>query len=119
MPTERIEVPAERSSPRVARRFVAEQLGDVDCVDDVALLTSELVTNAVLHACSPAEVTVVRRPRLVRIEVADADPTTPRKRAPDDRGGRGLHMVEAVADRWGVEPLAAGKVVWFEVDVAG
>lgn len=119
MPTERIEVPPEPSSPRLARRFVASHLADVECVDDVALLTSELVTNAVTHAGSVAEVVLVRRPRAVRVEVGDRDGTAPQKRPPDDRGGRGLHLVEAVADRWGVDRRANGKVVWFEIDLTG
>ena len=119
MPTETIEVPPERTSPRLARRFVVAQLAGVDCADDIALLTSELVTNAVVHAGTAADVTVVRSPSAVRVEVADHAESEPRKRAPDERGGRGLHMVEAVADRWGVEARGAGKVVWFEIDLDG
>jgi anti-sigma regulatory factor (Ser/Thr protein kinase) len=118
VPTQRIEVPAEPGSPRLARRFITAHLGDVGCVDDVALLTSELVTNAVVHAGSAAGVTVTRRSHAVRVEVADHDTTRPRKRTPDDHGGRGLHLVETVADRWGVDSRATGKVVWFEIDVA-
>lgn len=117
MPSEHIGVPMATSSPRVARQFVAARLADIDRVDDVALLTSELVTNAVTHARSAADVTLRRDGRAVRVEVRDRDVAPPRKRRPDERGGRGLHLVEAIADRWGIETRHPGKVVWFEIDL--
>jgi anti-sigma regulatory factor (Ser/Thr protein kinase) len=114
-------------SARRARRFVAETLqswtlsGPVDenLVDVATLLVSELVTNAVVHAGSPA-LLVVRpseRPGCVRVEVCDQDAEPPIVHAfdPDATDGRGLALVAALADRWGVQPTAVGKSVWFEL----
>lgn len=83
----------------------------------VALLTSELVTNAVVHARSDVEVTVSLGARAVRVEVADDGPGRPavRRAGPDSPSGRGLTLVDAVADRWGVDHAAPGKSIWFEV----
>jgi two-component sensor histidine kinase len=89
-------------------------------VEAALLLTSELVTNAVLYAAGTINVDVDLDLTAVRVEVADANeqPPTPRDAAPEDTSGRGLHLVEAMARAWGVEQERAdGKVVWFELDV--
>lgn len=116
MATERIEVPRTSTSPRVARRFVAGLLGDDSRADDAALLVSELVTNAIQHAGSDAEIAVELDGRRLRVEVTDASPARPALREPTATGGRGLRLVEALADRWGVTTRRGGKVVWFELD---
>lgn len=110
------------SSGRAARRFMTETLDqwDVgDLLDSVNLLVTELVTNAVIHAASDAEVAVVLTPTALRVEVADrggGDPT--RKDAADfDTSGRGMALVDTLATSWGVLPRAdGGKVIWFELD---
>jgi len=81
------------------------------------LLTSELVTNAVLHARSDLTVHVCQHDDVVRVAVDDGSDASPRPRDPDagSLGGRGLPLVETLAARWGWEPLPAGKRVWFEV----
>ena len=110
------------SSGRAARRFMSETLDqwDVgDLLDSGNLLVTELVTNAVIHAASDAEVAVVLMPTALRVEVADrggGDPT--RKDAADfDTSGRGMALVDTLATSWGVLPRAdGGKVIWFELD---
>lgn len=105
---------------RHARQFARETLtawGVGGSEDTVALLVSELVTNAVLHARTQVEVRLEGDGRLLRIEVRDRNTRRPvRERVPvDATTGRGLALVEAVADRWGVQPHADGKVVWCEL----
>lgn len=105
---------------RAARAFVRAQLHDWgrdDIAETAALVVSELVTNAVLHARSPVEVRLVRSGDAVQVRVSDASPTLPRPRPAEEPAitGRGLRLVEAVAAEWGVEPAAPGKVVWATV----
>ncbi len=90
-------------------------------MEEVELLVSELVTNAVVHAVSAPRIEVHLGPASVRVSVRDADPRLPRQRVPDEErpGGRGLHLVEQVSTRWGAEPTGEGKVVWFEIDRTG
>ncbi|MFE9726512.1 ATP-binding protein [Streptomyces sp. NPDC005794] len=90
--------------------------------DAAALVLSELLTNAGRHARVPRGREIETRFLLVddglRIEVHDASPVPPRKRAPDLEadGGRGLFIVAAVADSWGYGDRAGpGKVAWAEL----
>lgn len=111
----------EPGTVREARRFVAHALEDVadGRADDAALLTSELATNAVIHAGSPYTVTVRRGGDRIRIEVLDLSAASARRchYSPTSGTGRGLGMVEDVAAAWGVEDTGdGGKVVWFELD---
>jgi DNA-binding NarL/FixJ family response regulator len=103
-----------------ARRFVEETLARWDCasvLDTVNLLVSELVTNAVIHARSEADVAVRLTADAVRVEVSDQASGAPARRVADDEAtsGRGFEIVEALASAWGVEPGPTGKTVWFEV----
>lgn len=110
------------ASARAARRFVRDALAGADSEDledTVTLLVSELVTNAVVHGGSEVDVLVRLQPGTVRVEVTDSSETAlaPRLAADEDVSGRGLALVESLARRWGVEPVAGGgKKVWFEVD---
>jgi DNA-binding NarL/FixJ family response regulator len=110
------------ASARAARRFVRDALAGADSEDledTVTLLVSELVTNAVVHGGSDVEVLVRLMPGTVRVEVRDASEAAPAPRAAgdEDSSGRGLALVESLARRWGVDPVAGGgKTVWFEVD---
>jgi len=105
-----------------ARRFVVDAIGTDHQGHrrDAALLTSELVTNAVAHASTPVKVEVkVKRTRdRARVEVYDscvAEPTV-KPLTLDRESGRGLAIVDAIADDWGVAPdNGHGKVVWFEL----
>ena len=115
----------EPSSVRVARRTVQETLGDVlppGELDAALLATSELVTNAVEHGAAPIDLRVAPGSGSVRIEVRDGSPLLPRWRDeppdPHDVRGRGMVIVSRCTDRAGVDELADGKAVWFEIDVA-
>ncbi|MDC7336594.1 SpoIIE family protein phosphatase [Streptomyces lydicus] len=115
-------------SVATARAFVRDTLqgwGCADIVDDAVVLTSELVTNAVVHAGTAADVLCQRSDEGVRISVADRYPEReiPLQNAgqvvvhPDREGGRGLLLCGALATRWGVEYTAAQKHVWFQLDL--
>ena len=112
---------ADTASAGQARRFVDQVLSRWRCdsvLDDVKLLVSELVTNAVIHAGSEVEVAVRLLNDAVRIEVVDRAPVSklkPSMPGHDDESGRGLLLVETMASAWGVEPIDGGKSVWFEV----
>lgn len=112
------------TSAGAARRFVAGVLRRWRCTGEVAdavlLCTDELVTNAILHVGSDIDVVVRREAGAVVVEVSDASPRPPLRRvvAPEDETGHGLTLVEALADRWGVEVRAPGKAVWFRVHLA-
>ncbi len=86
---------------------------------DVAqLMVSELVTNAVLHGhCFESTVTVTDSAGAVKIAVTDPEPSPPRvaDAGPLVPGGQGMHIVDSLSERWGVEPCPDGKCVWFEV----
>jgi anti-sigma regulatory factor (Ser/Thr protein kinase) len=114
----KIDLPADPASPGRARRFVTDALDDVETdVERAALLVSELVTNAVLHAGTELEVAVEVRPRLVQVSVRDGSRAQPTLRRYDRYAatGRGLHLLETLADRWGVDAEDEQKRVWFEI----
>jgi anti-sigma regulatory factor (Ser/Thr protein kinase) len=103
-----------------ARRFVASLVfvGELD-LDRLALLTAEIVTNAILHAGTPLKLEVIELVGAgVRVSVTDgiANPPVKKDYGPSSPTGRGLHIVEAMADRWGFDRSASGKTVWFELD---
>jgi anti-sigma regulatory factor (Ser/Thr protein kinase) len=113
-------LPAEPASAAAARRHIRELLDAWDAADfeDAAvLLTSELVTNALLHAHSAAELHVRLADGRLHVGVTDAMPATPvRKRYGKEAAtGRGLLLIETMASAWGTEPVDGGKVVWFEL----
>ncbi|MFJ4920366.1 ATP-binding protein [Streptomyces sp. NPDC088725] len=91
--------------------------------ETAALLLSELVTNALRHGSPPGReiaVTLCRAAGLLRLEVEDAGDTVPRPRTPglEDESGRGLALVAALADDWGVAPRRGpGKRVWVTLKV--
>ncbi|MFG2563095.1 SpoIIE family protein phosphatase [Streptomyces sp. NPDC048496] len=115
-------------SVATARAFVRDTLqgwGYTDIVDDAVVLTSELVTNAVVHAGTAADVLCLRTADGVRVEVSDHYPereiplqsTGLDFGSPDREGGRGLLLCAALASRWGVEYTPAHKQVWFQLDL--
>ena len=112
--------PGEPRSVAGARAFARRALEswrEPDLADTVALLLSELVTNAVVHAASAPNVAIHLLPDRVHVEVSDRDstPVTTRAATPDAESGRGLALVEALAERWGQVELPDGKVVWFDL----
>jgi anti-sigma regulatory factor (Ser/Thr protein kinase) len=82
------------------------------------LLVSELVTNSLFHARTAVVVSVDRIGDAIRFSVRDgARDRVPTLRVLDDEpGGLGLHLVDRLAARWGVEPHERGKRVWFDLD---
>lgn len=105
------EYPAAPESVSEARRFVTATLdGSGADVDDAALLTSELCTNAVVHGHSVFTVTVDRFDETVRIGVVDRSGAEPRRRpySTTSGTGRGIAIVAEVACAWGVERLGCG-----------
>ncbi|WP_186778782.1 ATP-binding protein [Streptomyces salinarius] len=105
-----------------ARRALRELLrhwGGPGQSEVAELLTSELVTNALVHTEEGAVLTATVGPRALRVEVRDftGRGRQPRPRAPQEgsTNGRGLFLVESLADDWGVRPCEAGKSVWFEL----
>lgn len=97
---------------------------DESLAETLILLVSELVTNAVVHTGCPAVLRLLLREPpggaagTVRLEVADAcdRPPVPRCAESDDTNGRGLSLVEGLADRWGWNAEGVGKRIWCELD---
>ncbi|AJF67609.1 SpoIIE family protein phosphatase [Streptomyces vietnamensis] len=114
-------------SVAAARAFVRDTLqgwGHPELVDDAVVLTSELVTNAVIHAGTSAEVLCLRSDDSVRVEVADRYPEREipvqsghSLGSPDRENGRGLLLCAALAHRWGVDYSPTRKHVWFHLDL--
>jgi anti-sigma regulatory factor (Ser/Thr protein kinase) len=106
-----------------ARHFAIAAIGSLppEAADAVALMVSELATNSVKHAESQFTVRVDRNAEQVHVAVVDTGPGQPAVRSPSphEHTGRGLQIVRALADDWGVTPLrdGPGKVVWFTVRV--
>ncbi|MEU4210123.1 ATP-binding protein [Streptomyces sp. NPDC026206] len=132
-----MEVRADPAEVGRARRWARSRLAgsgigaDEPLAETLILLISELVTNAVVHTGCPAvlrmlfpgagaAVGVAAGPPVgtVRVEVTDVSARPPRRRCAegDDTGGRGLELVDGLADRWGWHREGAGKRIWCEVD---
>ena len=112
------------SAPERARNSL-EDLRDqlsVEVMDDVKLLVNELVTNSVKFGGEgKIELHLVASDEAVRVEVHDRGPGfSPDSQEPalTDTSGRGLFLVNALADRWGVT-LDGTTCVWFEIDAQG
>ena len=118
--TVRLTVPSLPASIASVRRFAVSacrESGLLGLCDTVALLVSEVATNAVVHGHGDVQVLVTSYEHVLRVEVADGSPRLPAVRAAGllEEGGRGLGMVEMLSSRWGVAPRGPGKVVWFEL----
>jgi anti-sigma regulatory factor (Ser/Thr protein kinase) len=113
------------SSVGEARSLVRETLAgfDSDAREVALLLTSELVTNAILHARTPVQLGVLvdgdRALVCVADRLAESPALSPRAHSHDRPGGRGLALVEDLADRWGTTTYTGGKTVWFVLQTAG
>lgn len=117
------EFPPETASARHARAFVASALAlPPDTKEIVELLVSELASNAILHGRTRFTVTVSQHDTATRVSFFDRNNALPAVKdyGPDAVTGRGLRIVERLADRWGIDqPPTGGKAVWFEIgDVA-
>lgn len=102
---------AVRARTRTREQLLAWELGELAEVAE--LLVTELVANAVVHAAAPARLRLVYDGEL-GLEVTDGSASPPALRCaePEDESGRGLELVEALADRWGFESRKGGKTVW-------
>jgi anti-sigma regulatory factor (Ser/Thr protein kinase) len=114
-------------APADARRMVRHALvhwGLGDLVPDVSLLVSELVTNVVRHARTPATIMLCVADGVLEVAVGDRAGQLPVRGASGElgtarEGGRGLQLVDRIADEWGVSREGAAKHVWFRLPVAG
>ncbi|MGA5041295.1 ATP-binding protein [Streptomyces capoamus] len=113
----------DRRSVRLAREFAREALTDwaeAERIDDVLLCVSELATNALVHGVPAGRGFLLRLTLhgdgVVRVEVHDSGPGEVRvpEPSPDAGHGRGLLLVAAAADKWGVGERKPGKIVWCE-----
>lgn len=112
-----MELGNDTSAAGVARRGVRDAVGDHPRLDDLLLCVSEVVTNAVVHAGSLRHLTLECEDDHVRVDVVDGTPGTlpqPGEPDPSSPSGRGMRLVAALSDRWGVEVECDHKSVWFE-----
>jgi anti-sigma regulatory factor (Ser/Thr protein kinase) len=120
------EIPGGIEAAWTAREILSDRLGGAapaDTMHDLHLLTTELVTNAVLHAgageADRIELRVAAQPEIVRVSVTDPggeDTPAVQELDPDMPGGMGLFLVEQISSRWGVERVpGGGNRVWFEL----
>ncbi|MGB8650290.1 MAG: SpoIIE family protein phosphatase [Mycobacteriales bacterium] len=116
-----LELPAVPESAAAVREALKELLGPERDADAATLLATELVTNAARHAGGELRVRAGLRSDVLLVEVSDTNPDLPQLTGLPDweqESGRGLVLVEAVADRWGSDPLPTGKRVWFELSLS-
>ena len=113
-------VPDSVDAPRLARAWLADRLDGLseDVVSDALILTSELVTNAVVHGRPEATLSMLRTPRTLRVAVADHGQGLPvvcdQSLGSPRVSGRGLLIVNRLAAAWGVDrDEPSGKTVWF------
>jgi serine phosphatase RsbU (regulator of sigma subunit)/anti-sigma regulatory factor (Ser/Thr protein kinase) len=113
--------PERIAAARHQLRELLHDWPDPDQVDSAVLLLSEVLTNVLVHTDSDAlvvaEVTSAPDARHMRVEVADGGDELPHRRRPGElaSSGRGLMLVELLADAWGVDPRGEGKSIWFEL----
>lgn len=115
-----ITLPSTRYSAWMARYYVRVALQHHDLynyADDASAVTSELVTNAIVHTDTVAiglELGHLQAPEAIAIVVTDTSPNPPEKRDVSDTAecGRGLCLVEALSTRWGWKPRDTGKAVY-------
>ncbi|UQA91739.1 SpoIIE family protein phosphatase [Streptomyces halobius] len=115
--------PAGAAEVRSALRRTLDQWRAGEVAHNIEVAASELIANALTHTESGALVTVELLPgnlRRIRLEVEDRSSQWPRRRSPGETAtsGRGLLLVDALADRWGAEPRGSGKALWCEFTVA-
>lgn len=98
-----------------ARAFIRTRTRGSARADDVELAASELATNAIRHARTPFELSIEVAPKHIRVEVSDLSSRMP-KLLKSGRRRHGLEIVASIAERWGVDKLDDGKIVWAEFD---
>ncbi|HEV7828061.1 MAG TPA: ATP-binding protein [Pseudonocardiaceae bacterium] len=121
----RVQLPCDAGAAASARRLVREMCPkwqvDDGLEDTAGFVVSELVSNAVEHACTGVGLTLERGPRGLRVLVRDSSPVGfpgPVQRSTDPLGrvrGRGLELVESLTAAWGVDVQPDGNTVWAEI----
>lgn len=110
----------EPVSAPAARKFVLDVGWSHDVEENIRLATvvSEVVTNAILHARTTFCVSVTVEESAIRVDVRDGSSDIPvlKRYDPAAATGRGLQIIDAMADRWGVSMQPSGKTVWFEIE---
>ncbi|MEU8803367.1 ATP-binding protein [Spirillospora sp. NPDC048819] len=106
-----------RRARRTVRERAAKVVADESLLDDVELMAAEAVANAILHGTGLVTVTVFTDGRRIRVDIADDGPA---REAPHDERrldhGRGLTVVDALADEWGFDQAPHRTRLWFIVD---
>lgn len=123
-PRAHIPVPHDATGPAQARAAVAEcsrRMGLNGLSDDLALVVSEMVTNAVRHAAPPVSVEIEAGDEHVVVAVCDGSPQRPVPREADEdaEGGRGMMLVDLLTADHGVRPQPPGKTVWARIPHPG
>lgn len=114
--------PERIAAAREQVRQLLHDWRDEDQRDSAVLMVSEMVTNVLVHtdgdALLVAEVACGEKARRLRVEVSDGSDELPHKRHPGEMAssGRGLVLMEMLADAWGVDPRGEGKAIWFELN---
>lgn len=113
-----IELPSTLAAPSIARTFVAAHAcpqHHLPPTDDAALLTSEAITNSVLHGGPPIVLALDCGETVSEIRVRDGGDACPGLRVPnlEDSHGRGLLLIDLLSEAWGVELNDHGKELWF------
>jgi len=111
-------LPPTGSSASAARRIIEAAIGEGDLtplIDEALLLVTELVTNAIVHAGTEIQLDVETDAHTLRVEVIDRTPglISPQPPSETREGGRGLLLLDALADEWGTRHFGWGKSVWF------
>jgi anti-sigma regulatory factor (Ser/Thr protein kinase) len=118
-----LDLPPDPRSATRARELVRAHLAPLappEAVEVAALLVTELVTNAVLHARTTIALAIDIEPGRILLRVADESDAVPTRRnyAPEAATGRGLALVDQLATAWGVDTSSEGKEVWAEIAFA-
>ena len=117
-------VPGTPESVGAARRTIVRQLqawGLNSNIDDMQLVASELITNALRYGADPIEFRLSVREDRLRLEVSDANTTDipqPRQAADHESTGRGMPLIDALTASWGAQVSGARKVVWAEITIS-
>ncbi|MCX5197110.1 SpoIIE family protein phosphatase [Streptomyces sp. NBC_00249] len=117
--------PGDPDGPALARHLIRAAVaawGAEDRADEIELAADELMTNALVHTDGGGHVSMrLTAEGRIRIEVEDSSSALPRPREAGDWAvsGRGLFLVDRLADAWGVEPRGSGKNVWCEFAAPG
>ena len=117
-------VPGTPESVGAARRTIVRQLqawGLNASIDDMQLVASELITNALRYGADPIEFRLSVREDRLRLEVSDANTTDipqPRQAADHESTGRGMPLIDALTASWGAQVSGARKVVWAEITIS-